>query len=444
MNTSSSARSVAFKTLGCRLNQYETDALETEFRNGGYTVCNFEEPADVYVINTCTVTSQSDQKSRQAVHRAARQGKNPVVVVTGCLATRNRDALEKDDVITYVVENKAKNTVFGLVEGHFNREILHPRQPDLFAYGSADGTSRTRSFVKIQDGCDNLCTFCIIPFVRGRAESRPASAVLDNIRAVLDAGYRECVLTGVNIGRYRHEGISLGGLLQQVVELPYDFRVRISSIEPDGFDETFYEMLAHPRVAPHLHLCLQSGSDRILRRMRRMYSVAEFMNVVESIRAKVEDFNFTTDVMVGFPGESDADHAATLDVCRNVGFSHIHTFKYSRREGTRADRMDDQVNETCKKARSEDVRSLALVLKRACMEHRIGSIQRLLVEQVENGMASGYGEHYLPVQAAVEPGTQAGQFCDVQVSGVEGKGAELRLTGTPLPVPFEARVAGQD
>ena len=229
-------RSVAFKTLGCRLNQYETDALASEFNGGGYDVVDFDAPADVYVINTCTVTSQSDQKSRQAINKAARGGKDPVVVVTGCMAKQHRESLEAQDIVTYVVENEHKTSIFPLVEAHYRKEILHPvhQATDLFGYRSVDTSSRTRSFIKIQDGCDNLCTFCIIPFVRGLAASRPVQDIVDNAVDVLEAGYKELVITGVNIGRYDSEGVGLDGLLSRIVALPGDFRVRISSIEPDG------------------------------------------------------------------------------------------------------------------------------------------------------------------------------------------------------------------
>jgi threonylcarbamoyladenosine tRNA methylthiotransferase MtaB len=283
----------------------------------------------VYVINTCTVTSQSDQKSRQAINKAARGGKDPVVVVTGCMAKQHRESLEAQDFVTYVVENEHKTSIFPLVEAHYRKEILHPvhQTTDLFGYRSVDTSSRTRSFIKIQDGCDNLCTFCIIPFVRGLAVSRPVQDIVDNAVDVLEAGYKELVITGVNIGRYDSEGVGLDGLLSRIVALPGDFRVRISSIEPDGFTDAFFEMLEHPKVMPHLHLCLQSGSERVLRRMRRMYTAEQFMRMVERIRGRLPDFNFSTDIMVGFPGETEQDFEDSLAVCRQAAFSHIHTFK---------------------------------------------------------------------------------------------------------------------
>ena len=422
------SRSVAFKTLGCRLNQYESDALAAEFTNGGYTVTDFESPADVYVINTCTVTSQSDQKSRQAINKASRSGKDPLVVVTGCMARHHRDTLEAQSFVTYVVENEQKSNIFPLVEAHYHKEILHPvhQTTDMFGYRAVDKSSRTRSFIKIQDGCDNLCTFCIIPFVRGLAASRPMNDILDNVRAVLAAGYKELVITGVNIGRYEHAEQGLDTLLARIVALPGDFRVRISSIEPDGFTDAFFNILEHEKVMPHLHLCLQSGSERVLRRMRRMYTADQFLRMVERIRGRMPLFNLSTDIMVGFPGETDEDFESTRNVCRDVGFSHIHTFKYSARTGTRAERMESQVPDALKKHRSAEVRALAESLKTAYMDRWNGRPEKVLIERIRDGRATGYGEHYLPVEFDAE-GVRRNEIIPVTITGVSSSGADALL-----------------
>ncbi len=391
---------VAFRTLGCRLNQYETDALASQFREGGYEVVDFESAADVYVVNTCTVTGESDRKSRNVINRAVRSGQNPVVAVTGCMATHYRDELEKRDELTYVVDNDRKSGLFGLIDGHFKGEVLHPShlKPDLFGYDAGRHTFHTRSMIKIQDGCDNMCTFCIVPHVRGRAVSRPAEKILKNIREVCDMGFKEIVLTGVNIGRYEDGGTDFELLVSRIVDLPGDFRVRISSIEPDGFGEVLFDLLQHPRMTPHLHLCLQSGSDRILRRMRRMYTLEAYRAMVDAIRQRIPDFNFTTDIIVGFPGESDEAFKQSLAAVKEIGFTHVHTFKYSIREGTRAARMDGQVAEDVKAARSETVRELSESNKLRYYESMLGKQQRVLVEKSENGVARGLGQHYIPVQ----------------------------------------------
>lgn len=276
-------KTIAFKTLGCRLNQYETDALASKFQNNAYKLVNFDEEADVYVINSCTVTHQSDHKSRNFINQANKRNKDSVLVVTGCMANNAKEELENKDEINYVLENDNKSALYSLVEAHFNGEVKHPSQlnNDLFAYGSTEKGFHTRSMIKIQDGCDNFCTFCIIPSVRGRAKSRPFEAILDNVRSVITNGAKEVVITGVNIGRYEYENYKFDDLIEAILNLDGDFRLRISSLEPDGFGDKFLGLLSHPKMTPHLHLCLQSGSDEVLLRMRRMYTIKTFKNTVK-------------------------------------------------------------------------------------------------------------------------------------------------------------------
>jgi len=394
-------KKVAFKTLGCRLNQYETDALVTQFHQAGYQVVDFSSPADITVINTCTVTNQSDQKSRNTIRHAARKNAGGMVVVTGCMANNHKDKLESDDQITYVVDNERKSQIVSLVDAHYRGEMVHPGKyaGDVFGFETVDQSLHTRTSIKIQDGCDNFCTYCIVPSVRGKAVSRPPREILENVRRVLENGFREIVITGVNIGRYEYEGTTMESLLESVLELPGDFRVRISSLEPDGFSTDFHRLFHHPKLAPHLHLCIQSGSEEILLKMRRMYTVKSFMEIVNRFRHEFPDFNFTTDVIVGFPGETEEDFRQTLDVVGEAGFSHVHTFRYSRRKGTRADRMENQTEEKIKTERSERIRLLSEKNRLEYMASMAGKHQRVLVEKVgRNGLVKGYGEHYLPVE----------------------------------------------
>lgn len=393
-------KTVSFKTLGCRLNQYETDALVTQFHQAGYQVVDFSRPADIAVINTCTVTNQSDQKSRNTISHAARKNKSGLVVVTGCMANNHKEQLEASDKVTYVVDNERKSQIVSLIDAHFKGEMVHPDAltGDRFGFETVDKSLHTRTAIKVQDGCDNFCTFCIVPSVRGRAVSRPLAGVLDNVRRVVDNGFREIVITGVNIGRYKDGGINIEGAIGQILELPGDFRVRISSLEPDGFGPGFSDLFSHPKMAPHLHLCIQSGSEPILLKMRRMYTAESFMEIIRTFREKMPGFNFTTDVIVGFPGESDDDFQQTMDVVRDARFSHVHTFRYSRRKGTRADRMENQLEERIKTERSEIIRKISEENRINYMNSMLGKEQRVLVEKVDsNGMAHGYGEHYIPV-----------------------------------------------
>ncbi|MCU0370917.1 MAG: tRNA (N(6)-L-threonylcarbamoyladenosine(37)-C(2))-methylthiotransferase MtaB, partial [Bacteroidales bacterium] len=354
-------RRVAFKTLGCRLNQFETDALAAQFRRHDFEVVDYGQDAEIFIVNTCTVTNQGDNKSRKAINQAIKKANDPVVVVTGCMVSSQKEKLQQLNGVTYFVENARKTSIFQLVDAHFHGETVSPDNftKDLFSFEPADETFHTRSFIKIQDGCDNFCTYCIVPKVRGRAISRPAGDILDNINTVVGFGYKEIVLTGVNIGRYRHESTDFESLVEKIVSLPGDFRLRISSIEPEGFGDKLFDLFSHPKMTPHLHLCLQSGSDRILLQMRRFYNMASFMNLVEKIRGRYPDFNLTTDIIVGFPGETGEDFEMTCTAAREISFSHIHTFKYSTRTGTRAERMPDQVPEAVKQERSLTIRNIS-------------------------------------------------------------------------------------
>jgi threonylcarbamoyladenosine tRNA methylthiotransferase MtaB len=414
-------KKVSFKTLGCRLNQYETDALVTRFHQAGYEVVDFSEPADITVINTCTVTRQSDQKSRNIINQAARKNSSGMVVVTGCMANNSKEQLEASGKITYVVDNERKSQIVSLVEAHFSGEIVQPENltGDVFGFETVDKSLHTRTSIKVQDGCNNFCTYCIVPSVRGRAVSRPPDQVLDNIRRVVDNGFREVVITGVNIGRYTWGGLDITRLLERIVELPGDFRVRVSSLEPDGFGPEFHRLFAHPKMTPHLHLCIQSGSDPILSRMRRMYTVSSFMEILDAFREHIPDFNFTTDVIVGFPGETDEDFGRTVDVVRDARFTHVHTFRYSRRGGTRADRMGGQVEDRVKRERGEVIRQLSARNRISYMESMLGKQQRVLVERVDkHGSARGYGEHYLPVHFPGD-GTARNMFEEVVLGSVD-------------------------
>lgn len=421
-------KKIAFKTLGCRLNQYETDALASRFHTGSYQIVGFNEAADIYVVNSCTVTNQSDQKSRQAFNHVKQNNQNAIVVLTGCMANNYKHSLLESKAIDYVVDNERKTSIFSIVEKHFRGEMADPEgfEHDVFNYEAAHKTFHTRSMIKIQDGCDNFCTFCIIPKVRGRATSRPAAEIIQNIREVIAFGFKEVVLTGVNIGRYQDEATNFEQLIERILDLPGDFRLRISSIEPDGFSDRFFELFAHPKLTPHLHLCLQSGSEATLLQMRRMYTARQFRQMVEKIKSRFPDFNLTTDIIVGFPGETEEAFEQTVSMAKELAFSHIHTFKYSVRSGTRAERLPNQLPEKIKNLRSAVIRDISTKNKREYYTHMIGKTQRLLVERIgSDGFARGYGENYLPIRMKAK-GLEKNQFVDVIITGLyEGKELEV-------------------
>lgn len=391
---------VAFKTLGCRLNQFETDALAVQFQNNGYEVSESEEGADAIVVNTCTVTNQSNQKSRNVISRAGNFNPDAKLFITGCMAVSHKEQLMKKFPMASVIDNKQKSAIFHSVDSLLKTGMasLTDHDHDLFSYQSFTEMFHTRSLIKIQDGCDNFCTFCIIPFVRGRGTSRPVEQVLNNVRDVVSKGAKEIVITGVNISRYDDNGVKFSMLLEKILNIEGDFRVRISSIEPDRFDDHFFGLVGHPRLAPHLHLCLQSGSDKTLLQMRRMYSMRDFYGIVDKVRKVDARFNFTTDAIVGFPGETDEDFQATMETARYVGFGHMHIFKYSIRQGTRAERMPNQIPDKLKTERSQQLHQLAAELTHQYRLPFDNTVQRILVEKVEDGIASGYNDYYVPMQ----------------------------------------------
>jgi len=271
-----------------------------------------------------------------------------------------------------------------------------------------------------------------VPHVRGRAISRSWKDIKSNIEEVLKFGYKEIVLTGVNIGRYEHDGLNFENLVEKILEIPGDFRVRISSIEPEGFGDKLFNLFSHPKLMPHLHMCLQSGSDKILLKMRRQYTMDEFRGMVNKIKSKIPDFNFTTDIMVGFPGETEEDFQETCKAIQEFRFTHVHTFKYSIRQGTRAERMTEQVPEKIKTERSTIVRNISEENKRKYRSSFIGKTQSVLVEKINsNGIASGYGEFYIPIKFKADENTRSKDFRNVEINDLEDK-EDPSILATPI------------
>ncbi|MEA3495284.1 MAG: tRNA (N(6)-L-threonylcarbamoyladenosine(37)-C(2))-methylthiotransferase MtaB [Bacteroidota bacterium] len=427
-------KKIAFKTLGCRLNQYETDAIASEFDENNYQIVDFNDDADVYVVNTCTVTNQGDKRSRTFINQITKNKKNAVVIVTGCMVNNYSEKLEsKLNNVTYFVDNERKTSIFPIVDSHFKGEVIDidNLKNDKFGFNPAKRTFHTRSFIKIQDGCNQFCTYCIVPTVRGRAISRPFPEVIKNIKKVLEFGYKEIVLTGVNISTYEYNALSFENLIEKILNIPGDFRLRISSIEPDNFSDSFYSLFKNPKLTPHLHLCLQSGSDNILKKMRRMNSLKSFVEITDKIRKVVPDFNFTTDIIVGFPGETEEDFQKTIEAIEKIGFGHIHTFKYSIREGTRAAKMQGQIDGRIKSERSEIIRKISDEQKENYRKSMIGKTQDVLIEKIDDkGFTHGYGEHYIPV--VFEAGdSRENEFVKVKISDICMDG-DLILKGIKL------------
>lgn len=425
-------RRVAFQTLGCRLNQSESDAIAVKFQEAGYDIVSWDEVADVYVVNTCTVTSKSDRKSRNTINRVRRQNADAIVVVTGCYVDGAKDKVERESGADYVVDNDRKAHIFELVEAHYRGEMVSPDayETDRFSFDVADNPAHTRAAVKIQDGCDNFCTFCIIPFVRGGAVSRPADEVKSQFIQLLESGFKEIILTGINISRYQDGDTDFTALVESLLEIDGDFRIRIPSMEPECIDERFYDLFNHPKMCPQVHLCLQSGSEKILLQMRREYTAEQFTDIVNRLRQVNPLFNITTDIIIGFPGETEEDFEDTLKKSRELAFGHIHSFPYSRREGTRADRMKDQLDSKVKSARGKILHDLMVELKYAYRRQLIGLEQRVLVEQrTDDGLhVMGYGEYYVPIKIA-NPLLQSNTWQQVKIIGIEESGDNPALIG---------------
>ena len=330
-------KTIAFKTLGCRVNLYETDALASRFKQGGYDVVSAESDADAYVVNTCTVTNTSDQKCRQAIHQIRRKHPEALIAVTGCMVNHRKEELLQSGIADYVIDNERKSALFDIIDAHFRNGHSDPEgyDRDLFSYQPAFDTFHTRSLIKIHDGCNNFCSYCIIPMVRGRSTSRPAEDIYKNVREVVSHGFKEVVLTGVNMGRYQYEDTHFEQLVENILNIDGDFRVRVSSIEPDQFSDHFLDLLRHEKMAPHMHVCLQSGSDDTLKRMHRFYTVSQFREMCQRIKEMRPDFNLTTDIIVGFPGETEATFKESCDFAREIGFSHIHQILGAHRHQSR-------------------------------------------------------------------------------------------------------------
>lgn len=355
---------VAFTTLGCKVNQSETDLLARQFAAAGYSCVDFADAADVYVVNTCTVTHVADKKSRQLLGQARRSNPEALVVATGCYASIVGDLLADEQ--TMVVRNRDKDRLLTLVAGRLQRqEAASPSFVDAEKYlDLSGGQDRTRAMVKVQDGCDSHCTYCIIPRARGRSRSLPVDRVLERVNALVREGHGEVVITGVDLGSYGEDDDSLpdlGGLLGRILDETAVQRVRVSSLEPGDFNETWLQLWDNPRLCRHLHVPLQAGSDSVLQRMERKYTREQFAAMVEVCRVAIPGITITTDVMVGFPGETDEEFDEGYNFIRSISFDGMHVFKYSKRSGTRAARMPDQVDERVKQQRGALLREEALL-----------------------------------------------------------------------------------
>ncbi|UCB43053.1 MAG: tRNA (N(6)-L-threonylcarbamoyladenosine(37)-C(2))-methylthiotransferase MtaB [Dehalococcoidales bacterium] len=387
---------VVLETLGCKLNQAETELLARELIEAGYQLVSRIGEADIYILNTCTVTHIADSKSRHRLRQAHRRNPNALILATGCYAQRARQELACIGGVNLVVDNNEKGRLLRIIEGAWGRGRPIPlgkgtRKPRPLVL-------RTRTFIKIQDGCNTPCSYCIVPRVRGRETSLPTNEIITEVSRRVDDGYQEVVLTATKTGTYQHNGIDLKGLLERILVETGVPRLRLSSLQPQEISSGLLGLWADDRLCPHFHLSLQSGSDPVLARMRRRYDTAEYEQAVSLIRESVPDAAITTDVIVGFPGETDEEFKESYRFCKQMEFARIHVFPFSPRSGTEAAQMPAQVDPKTKKQHSDSMLTLAEESARNFRERFSGRTMTVLWEQrTGEGIWSGVTGNYIRV-----------------------------------------------
>lgn len=390
------------ENLGCKVNRYESDAIAQQFEAQGYRIVEDPAEASVYVLNTCGVTVEAARKSRQLLHRAKRSNPELLVVAIGCQAELTPDALPCD----LAVGNDLKHRLPEVIEAYYGGteapdSIEIGAVKDFAEYGPVTRQEETRAYLKVQDGCNSFCSYCTIPLARGRVRSRAEDEILKEAELLARAGFREVVLTGIHVCSYGldrgEDSMALARLITKIDKIAGLKRIRLSSLEPQSISRAFVQKAAEAaKLCPHFHLSLQSGSDKILKAMRRRYDTARFRQSAEAIREVWPEAGLTTDVIVGFPGETEEDFADTLDFCREIGFSRLHVFRYSERPGTLAVNFPDKVDGNIAKARSEKLIALGDELAREAMRRRLGTETEILLEALTpEGNRRGYSPEYL-------------------------------------------------
>ncbi len=386
---------VALDSLGCKLNQAETELLAKQFTEAGYRLVSPADEADVYVLNTCTVTHIADRKSRHWLRLAHRRNPDARLVATGCYAQRAARELAQIEGVDLVLGNEQKPHLLQLLEesGYLSRPAY--AQGDLTS--GAHAGFRTRALVKVQDGCNDLCSYCIVPLVRGREKSLPVGQIVAKVRHRVADGNKEVVLTGVKIGSYSYNGVNLRELLEHILAETDVARLRLSSLQPQEISPELIALWHDNRLCRHFHLSLQSGSDSVLRRMKRRYSISDYRQSVSLIRALVPEAAITTDIIVGFPGETSAEFKQGDKFCQELGFARIHVFPYSSRPGTPASRMPNQVADRVKKQRSQRMLALAKESAQSFSRQFLGRTMPVLWEKQTDGTWSGHSDNYIKV-----------------------------------------------
>lgn len=401
-------RKAAFYTLGCKVNQYETEAMAELFSDAGYKICDFSDTADVYVINTCSVTNMGDRKSRQIIRRAKKTNPNAIIAVTGCYAQTAPDEVLSINGVNIVIGTKDRKNIVALVEElNEDAEINHVsdimNHHEFEALQIKNYSNRTRAFIKIQEGCNQFCSYCIIPYARGPVRSRPKEDVLKEIQKLVSNGFKEVILVGIHVASYGIDlgNVSLADLIMGVDKIDGVERIRLSSIEPMTLNQEFTDKIkGSKKLCHHFHISLQSGCDATLKRMNRKYTTAQFKAIADGLRAAFEDVAITTDIMVGFPDETDEEFNETIDFVREVKFAEAHIFQYSQRRGTPAAKRPNQISPELKEKRSKIITAETIKTRNEFLDSFIGKTMRVLFEQpVSDGMFEGKTDNYITVHA---------------------------------------------
>lgn len=401
-----SNKKVAFYTLGCKVNQYETESIKKQFIDNGYDVVAFDEYADIYVVNSCTVTAMADKKTRNILRRTKKINKDSLLIATGCYAQTNAKELEKIEGIDYIVGNTDKGEIFNLINENkklFVKNIFD--ETDYKEYSFTTFREMSRAYVKIQDGCDNFCSYCKIPFARGHKRSRKLESIITEIKELAKEGFKEIILIGINLGSYGEDigDVRIEDVIDEISKIEGIERIRLGSIYPDKITDRFINQLkTNDKLMPHLHISLQSGDDEILSLMKRKYNSKLVKDVLFKIKKEVKDIKFTGDVIVGFPHEKDVNFENTYNLIKDISFADLHIFQYSDRENTLASTYKEKVSAETKKIRSKKLEELAKEMYIKEREVYLNQELEVLIEEVKNKKSYGYSRNYLKVEIEEE------------------------------------------
>lgn len=420
---------VKINTLGCKVNQYESEVMLDLLLSNGFLNCEKGQKADVVIVNSCTVTAQSDSKVRQALRRLKKQNPGAVAVLTGCMPQAFPQEMESFEEADIIIGTKNRSGILSYINAFFTERkrivaITPHESGDKFeSMAITHFSERTRAFIKIEDGCNRFCSYCIIPYARGRVRSKPLEEITNEVTSLAENGYKEIVLTGINLPAYGQDfGISLCDAVHAVCSIEGVERVRLGSLEPERLDaDVIAKFAAESKLCPQFHLSLQSGCDRTLKAMNRHYTADEYRQIVSDLRKAFENPAITTDIVVGFPGETDEDFAESLSFAEEIGFSRVHVFAYSRRPGTKAYDMPNQVSPAVKAARSKQMIAATEKSRLNFFNSQIGRTETVLAEkEISPGTYEGYTMNYTPVKL-VSPDNITGKILEVKLTAIDGE-----------------------